>query len=109
MTRAEKRNVIIAWAGALIAVAAAVAVTVYDYRNRGEPVVTVSLVETEQASMKAREHAAVQLIRMGALDWQMLCAYTVGKDGGSPDTMKKACTVDYKLGPVRPLTCNGLH
>jgi hypothetical protein len=54
--------------------------------------------EQEQSEMVIREKVAAQMIRYGAVDWSMICAYTMGQRRASRDDMLRACSVDYRLG-----------
>lgn len=47
------------------------------------------------------EYAAVQMVRLGYDRWVAVCAYTIGKDGGSASAAQKACLVDFHLPPLK--------
>ena len=47
---------------------------------------------------KYRESATLEMIRLGAMDWQAACAWSMGHDGATSATMYRACTVRYGIG-----------
>ncbi len=52
---------------------------------------------------KNREKVVLDMIRMGAEDWSLACAYSLGLDRRPRDEMYRACTVKWDIGePAHP-------
>lgn len=64
------------------------------------PEVTVDLLDVEAGSMKSREMAALEMLRLGADRWMLQCAYVQGVNKASPEAMMESCSLDWGLGPT---------
>lgn len=53
------------------------------------------------ANHTSSEDAALTMLRMGAEDWILSCAWQLGKEGQPRDAMCRACTVDWNIGEIK--------
>lgn len=71
------------------------------YETATRPVITgKDIVDAEQAARQKREKLAADMIRMGAVDWMLSCAYEHGLNDETIEAVEEDCNIDWQLGPM---------